>query len=215
MSRDSITSEEYSKAINALSKVLSALVGHDHAQETTVVLIPFTSTHPKRISNPYGSYTMPMRNLETRKQPEEPLSLAPQPIAISASPNLQPSQPQTLKASSLPLATTCFSEAADCMASTSNCSGHGSCYNRANSGCWLCGCQPTVVKNEKGQNKTTVWGGPACSKKDVSAPFFLLAGFTIVMVATLTWGIGLLYSIGQEELPSVIGAGVTGPRAQK
>ena len=163
---------------------------------------------------------MPGRIHKIREQPEEPLSLAPQSIPLSSSPKLQPSQPQTLKASSLPLAPLCYSVEGDCLSSTGNCSGHGSCYNKisapessAGGDCWLCGCQPTVVKNEKGQNKTTAWGGPACSKKDVSAPFFLLAGFTIVMVATLSWGIGLLYSIGEEELPSVIGAGVTGPRA--
>lgn len=46
-------------------------------------------------------------------------------------------------------------------------------------------------------------------------PFWLLAGISIAMVATVSWGIGLLFSIGQEDLPSVIGAGVAGPRAQK
>ena len=59
------------------------------------------------------------------------------------------------------------------------------------------------------------WGGAACQKKDVSAPFFLLAGLTIALVGVVSWGIGLLMSVGQEELPSVIGAGVAGPRAQK
>ena len=63
--------------------------------------------------------------------------------------------------------------------------------------------------------KTTQWGGPACQKKDVSVPFFLLAGFTIAILATVTWAVGLLFSVGQEKLPSVIGAGVAGPRAQK
>lgn len=46
-------------------------------------------------------------------------------------------------------------------------------------------------------------------------PFFLLAGLSIALVGVATWGVGLLMSIGQEELPSVIGAGVAGPRAQK
>lgn len=63
--------------------------------------------------------------------------------------------------------------------------------------------------------KTIEWAGPACSKKDVSMPFWLLAGISIALVATVSWGVGLLFSIGQEELPSVIGAGVAGPRAQK
>lgn len=63
--------------------------------------------------------------------------------------------------------------------------------------------------------KTTQWGGPSCRKKDVSVPFFLLAGLAIALAAIISWGVGLLYSIGQEDLPSVIGAGVAGPRAQK
>ena len=44
--------------------------------------------------------------------------------------------------------------------------------------------------------------------------FFLLAGLTIALVGAATWGVGLLMSVGDEELPSVIGAGVAGPRAQ-
>ena len=46
-------------------------------------------------------------------------------------------------------------------------------------------------------------------------PFFLLAGMTIALVGAVSWGVGLLMSVGNEELPSVIGAGVAGPRAQK
>lgn len=45
--------------------------------------------------------------------------------------------------------------------------------------------------------------------------FWLIAGFTVALVAAVSWGVGLLYSIGQEELPSVIGAGVAGPKAQR
>lgn len=46
-------------------------------------------------------------------------------------------------------------------------------------------------------------------------PFFLLAGLSIALVGAVTWGVGLMASVGQEELPSVIGAGVAGPRVQK
>ena len=45
--------------------------------------------------------------------------------------------------------------------------------------------------------------------------FWLLAGLTVALVAVVSWGVGLLVSIGQEDLPSVIGAGVAGPRASK
>lgn len=70
-------------------------------------------------------------------------------------------------------------------------------------------------KNSDGTVKTVQWGGPACQKKDVSIPFWLLAGFTVLLVGVVTWAIGLLYSVGSEELPSVIGAGVSGGKAQK
>jgi 1,4-dihydroxy-2-naphthoate octaprenyltransferase len=48
-----------------------------------------------------------------------------------------------------------------------------------------------------------------CQKKDVSVPFWLLAGFTIGIIGVVTFAIGLLYSIGEEKLPGVIGAGVS------
>lgn len=38
---------------------------------------------------------------------------------------------------------------------------------------------------------------------------------TVFLVALVAWGVGLLMAVGGEELPSVIGAGVAGPRAQK
>ena len=73
--------------------------------------------------------------------------------------------------------------------------------------CWTCQCEPDRIKNDRGV-KTIYWGGPACQKKDISVPFLLFAGFTVAAVAAISYGIGLLYSIGQEDLPSVLGAGV-------
>lgn len=46
-------------------------------------------------------------------------------------------------------------------------------------------------------------------------PFFLFAGFGVFMSALVVGSVGMLYGMGSEELPSVIGAGVTGPRAQR
>jgi 1,4-dihydroxy-2-naphthoate octaprenyltransferase len=43
----------------------------------------------------------------------------------------------------------------------------------------------------------------------VSVPFWLFFGFTVIMVGILSMSIGLLYSIGEEKLPGVIGAGVS------
>ena len=113
----------------------------------------------------------------------------------------------------------CFDNLASCQSTTGNCTGHGTCYMKfkgtsKQSSCWTCGCKATVTKNANGGKKTTNWGGSACQKKDISVPFWILAGFTILLVGTISWGIGLLYSMGEEELPSVIGAGVSGPKAK-
>lgn len=190
--------------------------------ETTIVLAPPHSS--KSNQTDYGSYDMPSKSLHARQfQPEEPLS-APEPISTSTPPS-RPSHPQTLATSvphkgPLPV---CHTSLETAEAATNNCSSHGTIYKKYSSpdagekevDCYACKCNKTVITNDDGTTKTIYWGGPACQKKDVSVPFFLLAGFTIAMLATVSWAIGLLFSIGQEELPSVIGAGVAGPRAHK
>jgi hypothetical protein len=74
--------------------------------------------------------------------------------------------------------------------------------------------KPTIRKNVDGSEKTTYYAGSACQKVDVSQPFWLLAGTTVFLLTAVSLGVGMLYSMGSEELPSVIGAGVTGPRAK-
>ncbi|MCJ1306571.1 hypothetical protein MMC25_000214 [Agyrium rufum] len=119
----------------------------------------------------------------------------------------------------------CYSSQSKCTNATNACTGHGSCQllytdKKENTGspdvgCWVCACVPTVRTNSDGKKKTTIWAGPACQKKDISSPFWLIAGLTIALIGITSWGIGLMFSIGEEDLPSVIGAGVAGPRAQK
>ncbi len=193
-----------------------------NAPETTIVVMPPHSTETKRTG--YGSYYMPSKPLHARQfQPEEPLS-APEPISTSKTPS-HPSHLQPLATSAphkgpLPV---CHTSPEEAITATNNCSSHGTVYkkysppNPEEKGfeCYACKCNKTVITNDDGTTKTIYWGGPACQKKDVSVPFFLLAGFTIAMLATVSWAIGLLFNIGQEDLPSVIGAGVAGPRAQK
>ena len=114
----------------------------------------------------------------------------------------------------------CYSTKSACESTTRNCTGHGKCAlaytQRDTTGdskgvdCFQCICTPTVRQVGNGK-KTTVWSGPACQKKDISVQFWLLAGFSIFMVFLVSWGIGTLLSMGNEELPSVIGAGVSGP----
>ena len=147
-------------------------------------------------------------------QPEEVLSTGPTP-----STSFKDSPPKTHQTSALPhgILPVCHPNLESAISATNNCSGHGNAYKRFSGeiDCFACNCSSTVQTDSEGKVKTVYWGGPACQKKDVSAPFFLLAGLSIALIAVVGWGIGLLVSIGQEDLPSVIGAGVTGPRAQK
>lgn len=191
---------------------------------TTVVLMPPNPNSLKRLSiSPYGTYTIPSAIQRRGHVSEEPLAAhAVRPLSSKDS---HPPFAQTLKTSVLHngILPPCQPSKERCITATNNCSGHGTPYRKpvdpsANSAkeCWTCQCDNTVRTDKAGKViKTTQWGGPSCRKKDVSVPFFLLAGLTIALVATVSWGVGLLYSIGQEDLPSVIGAGVTGPRAQK
>lgn len=220
-------SKTYAQAEETLARTFQLLAEQSQTRESTIILMPPSTRNAKRSPNPYGAYEGLGRSNVARQRPEEPLSEVPVSEA-SSSPSVHeswPSQPQTLKASAIAegIIPVCHSSRASCAAATNNCTGRGECYlkyrssggDAARSDCFACGCVATVRENKDGTKKTTHWGGPACQKKDVSIPFFLIAGFTVAMVATVSWGIGLLFSIGEETLPSVIGAGVTGPRAQK
>ncbi|CAD0113161.1 unnamed protein product [Aureobasidium uvarum] len=113
----------------------------------------------------------------------------------------------------------CFASLSACQSMTRNCTGHGSCvlsHTDKDAGdlggkCYSCACKAEVRTNSDGTQKTTRWGGPACQKKDIIMPFWLISSFSVFMVFLVSWGIGLLYTMGSQELPSVIGAGVSGP----
>ena len=174
---------------------------------------PTSKGYKRSATSLYGSYKKPI--LARQHQSEEPLSS--QSMASSqSSPKVKPLQEPTspLPHGVLPL---CHPTLQSCITATNNCSGHGTAYKKSGGAidCFACKCSKTVITDDEGRVKTIYWGGPACQKKDISVPFFLLAGLSIALVGVVTWGIGLMASIGQEELPSVIGAGVAGPRAQK
>lgn len=185
----------------------------------TLLIMPATPKTAKRsITSTYGTYTKPLSSRQQQQpQPEEPLS------SPSSPSTHRPSAPEILQASTSPLPhgvlPICHPSLESANAATNNCSGHGTAYRKSGREgeieCFACKCSKTVLTADNGGVKTVYWGGPACQKKDISVPFFLLAGLSIALVGAVAWGIGLMASIGQEELPSVIGAGVTGPRAQK
>jgi len=173
------------------------------SQESTLVLLP-TITKSK------SKHTHQAR--QSSEDEEEPLSISSSiPFETMAASNS--SRPVQLGPGKyLPL---CFSSADACANATNSCSGHGSCYKKRAS-CYACRCSSTIVRhNDDGTTKSVQWGGTACEKKDVSMEFFLFASFGVAMAALVAGGIGMLYSMGAEELPSVIGAGVAGPRATK
>jgi hypothetical protein len=120
---------------------------------------------------------------------------------------------------------TCYPSNETCQNATSNCSGHGQCRRKykaqsdEDDSCYTCGCIPsiniTLSKNGKDEiAKRTYWGGAACQKEDVSSPFWLLLGITVLLIGVVSAGVGMLFSIGEEKLPSVIGAGVSGPKTR-
>lgn len=182
---------------------------------------PKFTTSKRASNNPYGAYKTPSGSLQRRQHgSEQPLVSLSRPPSITALPvSVYSLKALPLIRGVLPI---CHPSLKECITATNNCSDHGTPYkkysdpsSKAAQACYACNCSTTVRKNKDGSIKTTQWGGPACQKRDVSVPFWLLAGFSIALVTTLSWAIGLLFSIGQEDLPSVIGAGVTGPRAQK
>jgi hypothetical protein len=106
----------------------------------------------------------------------------------------------------------------ECKSVTKNCTGHGTCLKVFSSGGeskveqYSCICNPTIETNKNGEISTHYWAGYACQKIDVSTPFWLLAGTAVFLLTAVSLGLGMLYTMGNEELPSVIGAGVSGPK---
>jgi hypothetical protein len=193
----------------------------------TVVLMPTTASKSKREASPYGTYELPSVRQAGREPTEAPLSSS----AQTATPNVVPDLedfPTILQSSDnksspvLGILKVCYLTVDECQATTKNCSAHGSCVKLHNGSeilgtydCYGCACTPTVQEIDKGGMeelfKVTEWGGPACQKKDISVPFFLFAFIGIVLAGLVASIIGLMVSMGNEELPSVIGAGVSGP----
>ncbi|PSN69599.1 hypothetical protein BS50DRAFT_618639 [Corynespora cassiicola Philippines] len=215
-----------------LSKSISDLLKKDIG--VTVVLMPPLASSAKRSAHAYGFYDMP--SVEARREKTEaPLTLEstnskPSNTPQSPNPNISDLEdfPVITAADDegpvLGILPRCFSSEAACIKRTHNCTGHGACKvlqagnkDLGTSDCYGCMCVDTITKvgedhgMEGAKRQVTHWGGPACQKRDVSVPFFLFAGAGILLAFLISSSIGLLYSMGSEELPSVIGAGVSGP----
>ncbi|OAL07423.1 hypothetical protein IQ06DRAFT_238373 [Phaeosphaeriaceae sp. SRC1lsM3a] len=198
----------------------------------TIVTMPASMKHSKRAANPWGTYTVPSAAAPRRENPEAFLSLSTEPSSSPAPPvsdleDFPVIISQTNDTSPVRgILPSCFNSKSACEKQTHGCSGHGECKllhkgrgsgsDRQSVDCYGCACTPTVehVGEDKGmeiRKKVTYWGGPACQKKDISVQFWLFVLVGVTLAFLVSSGIGMLYSMGSEELPSVIGAGVSGP----
>ncbi|KAG7293687.1 hypothetical protein NEMBOFW57_003743 [Staphylotrichum longicolle] len=97
----------------------------------------------------------------------------------------------------------CFQSANSCMTQTNSCPATAASKRQQRQ-------RDHVSRRELLRGRKTVhWGGNMCQKEDISVPFWLIAGFTITIVGAVSFAIGLLFSVGEEQLPGVIGAGVS------
>jgi len=210
---------------NSFWRALPALA--QRGLDITVVTMPSSSGNSKRrVVSAYGDYDMPsaIEARRNRQNPEALLSLTPEP---STSPNAEAEYPDledfpvftsekksngTVRGILPPF----FNTLASCEKLTLGCSGHGECkllhkaQDKTQQDRFGCACSPTIV-GKGNARKVTNWGGPACQKKDISTPFWLFVGTGVMLAFLISTIIGMMYSIGSEELPSVIGAGVSGP----
>ncbi|CAM1504444.1 Fc.00g020350.m01.CDS01 [Cosmosporella sp. VM-42] len=145
-----------------------------------------------------------------RRQAETVMSSLDETAELAAPTSSVPETPIFYPTKKIP---SCFNSQDSCSTGTGNCSGHGTCMNKwakpdgskGSEVCYTCHCLSTV----SGQGGVTHWAGASCSKQDISFQFWLFAGFTLAMVGILYMAIGLLFSVGEEKLPGVIGAGVS------
>jgi hypothetical protein len=195
-------------ALDILSEHLPQLVrfAASGEMETALVLLPESS----RKSGTKSWTTKPVE-LRARQVMEEVMAEAEDPEPAPTTPATSaPFFPGQIDVGSIPA---CFQTLNSCITATGNCSGHGDCWDKyaksdgsaKGNPCFHCRCKGT--KSTTGGY--THWGGPVCSKIDISVPFWLFAGFTIVIIGVLTFAIGLLFAVGEEQLPGVIGAGVS------
>lgn len=166
--------------------------------ESTLLVLPKVSTLKKSAKG------------ELKKRAETPLDLP----AVTSHPTVFASNSSSNF--TLPRMIPQYFQSKDtCVNTTNSCMGHGSCV-KAHGNLFHCKCNSTIARtNKDGSTKSVKWGGNACQKKDISMEFILFALFGIFFTTVIVGAIGMMYTMGAQELPSVIGAGVVGPRAQR
>lgn len=212
---------EQLQILGSTIKDIFKLLKESDGSSLSIMFMPSSNKCSKRATNAYG---LAVSKRAAKAQREEILS--------EAKPSARPSS--TVENTSPFLATkvlkgavpTCFASKHSCETGTNNCTSHGSCIlkfstsgknddgSTTKNDCFGCACKAEVKENKEGGKKTTRFGGPACNKKDIVMPFWLIGGSSVFLIFLVSWGLGLLYSMGSEELPSVIGAGVSGPKAR-
>lgn len=177
--------------------------------ESTIVLLPQTGNAADA-----GTWTDESQELR-RRQAEQ----------VMASKSTKSSSPTATSKPSKPKGKilACYDSAESCEKATNECSGHGTCADKyakkdpeekradtQRSVCFACSCLSTFENPSKKSNGTlTHWAGPTCAKQDISTQFWLFFGITILLLGVISLSIGLLFNVGEEKLPGVIGAGVS------
>ena len=214
------------ESMEELESLLEGITKDNQCSITTFVIPPGEQTAASQGKFQWGTYSMPNTQapLEKRQRriSEEPLTESFEPVASSKSEFSAPISINANNTSPLRgILPACFSTQAACESATRNCTDHGRCSrkyhdstanNRGGVDCFSCSCSPTKSSDGK---KTTNWGGPACQKKDISIQFWLIVLFTVGMIFLVGFAVGTIMDMGSQELPSVIGAGVSGPSARK
>jgi len=80
--------------------------------------------------------------------------------------------------------------------------------SKAGKTCFVCACNQTTTQD----GKTQTWVGEACERKDISGPFVLLVGSSIVLILLIAGSISLLAGIGDDKLPSTLTGGAVGAK---
>lgn len=212
--------DQDSKTISALIANLERLENFvtNGELEAALVLIPESSRSSE--DNSWSSNTFEAGDLRRRESESVLNDGSAEQTAPADGAAAGDALPWALQDKNRPVIPQCFQSQNSCETRTNNCSGgHGKCVDKYGGGakggqvCFACHCVPQVIVEGEGEDKigrTTVkWGGNMCQKKDVSSQFWLIAGFTVTLVGVLSFAIGLLFNVGEERLPGVIGAGVS------